>query len=156
MSDEEASHLPSRHDEAGGAFQQIESYDACEETDSMEHEPVAFSLDELRYSAHSFHVISGPGEQAAKPRTFRAQHVRLQSLMPSIDYSALVSVTMVLAALAVTFVNTPETIQQMEDLMAQSYHVWKVGENDATSKQLALDFLNGLVIVTAIGAMTFG
>jgi len=40
--------------------------------------------------------------------------------------------------------------------MAQSYHVWQVGENDATAKQVALDFLNGLVIVTVIGTMTFG
>lgn len=63
---------------------------------------------------------------------------------------------MILAALAVTYVNTPETIQQGEALMSQAYHVWKVGENDSTSKQLALDFMNGLVIVTVIGTMTFG
>ena len=63
---------------------------------------------------------------------------------------------MILAALAVTYVNTPETIQQGEALMSQAYHVWTVGENDSTTKQLALDFMNGLVIVTVIGTMTFG
>ena len=88
----------------------------------------ALSLNELMYSAHSFHVISLP-----------------------------VSITMVLAAMAVTYVNTPETIQQGEQLMSQAYHVWKTdAETDSTSKQLALDFANSLVIVSAIGAMTFG
>ena len=36
------------------------------------------------------------------------------------------------------------------------YTVWKVDDGDSTSKQLALDFANGLVIVTVIGTMTFG
>ena len=86
------------------------------------------SLNELMYSAHSFHVISLP-----------------------------VSITMILAALAVTYVNTPETIQQGADMMSQAYHVWKVdADTDSTSRQLALDFANGLVIVTVIGTMTFG
>ncbi|KAL3796858.1 hypothetical protein HJC23_008811 [Cyclotella cryptica] len=88
----------------------------------------ALSLNELMYSAHSFHVISLP-----------------------------VSLTMILAALAVTYVNTPETIQQGEALMSQAYHVWKVdAATDSTSKQLVLDFANGLVIVSVIGTMTFG
>ena len=88
----------------------------------------ALSLNELMYSAHSFHIISLP-----------------------------VSITMVLAALAVTYINTPETIEQGEKLMSQAYHVWKTdAETDSTSKQLALDFANSLVIVTAIGTMTFG
>lgn len=89
---------------------------------------VALSLNELMYSAHSFHVISLP-----------------------------VSITMCLAALAVTFVNTPETIQQGAALMSQAYHVWSVdAETDSTGKQLLLDFANGLVIVCVIGTMTFG
>lgn len=41
--------------------------------------------------------------------------------------------------------------------MSSTYHVWKVDtENDSTSRQLALDLANGLVIVTVIGTMTFG
>ena len=86
------------------------------------------SLNELMYSAHSFHVISLP-----------------------------VSITMILAALAVTYVNTPETIQQGADMMSQAYHVWKVdADADSASRQIVLDFANGLVIVTVIGTMTFG
>ncbi|KAL7529536.1 hypothetical protein ACHAXR_003015, partial [Thalassiosira sp. AJA248-18] len=119
--------LPPHHDDTRGGFQRVENYEACEEGEDEEVEDIALSLNELMYSAHSFHVISLP-----------------------------VSITMVLAALAVTYVNTPETIQQGEALMSQAYHVWKVGENDSTSKQLALDFANGLVIVTVIGTMTFG
>ena len=108
-----------------GAFQPLAVSSASE--DEMDAEE-ALSLNELMYSAHSFHVISLP-----------------------------VSITMVLAAMAVTYVNTPETIEQGEQLMSQAYHVWKVdAETDSTSKQLALDFANSLVIVTAIGTMTFG
>lgn len=68
--------LPSHHDDTRGGFQPIESYDACEEEEegdgggardgasaaSEDDEDVALSLNELMYSAHSFHVISLPGE----------------------------------------------------------------------------------------------
>lgn len=147
--------LPSYHHHDGSAataatssrlsgFQKVQSYESHEDNEdenrnepaddhhdddrSNEDEDGAFSLNELMYSAHSFHVISLP-----------------------------VSITMILAALAVTYVNTPETIAQGAALMSQAYHVWKVdAEKDSTSKQLALDFANGLVIVTVIGTMTFG
>lgn len=111
--------------DAKGAFQPLAVSSASEDELDVEGD---LSLNELMYSAHSFHVISLP-----------------------------VSITMILAAMAVTYINTPETIQQGEQLMAQAYHVWKVdAETDSTSKQLALDFANSLVIVSAIGAMTFG
>mmetsp|Transcript_8512 Transcript_8512/g.18405 ORF Transcript_8512/g.18405 Transcript_8512/m.18405 type:complete len:668 (-) Transcript_8512:203-2206(-) len=123
--------LPSHHDDTRGGFQRVDNYEACvEDNDNNEddgEDDIALSLNELMYSAHSFHVISLP-----------------------------VSITMILAALAVTYVNTPETIQQGEAIMSQAYHVWTVDANDSTSKQLALDFMNGLVIVTVIGTMTFG
>lgn len=113
-------------EDAKGSFQPLAIHSSASE-DEMDVEG-ALSLNELMYSAHSFHVISLP-----------------------------VSITMVLAALAVTYINTPETIQQGEKLMSQAYHVWKVdAETDSTSKQLAVDFMNSLVIVSAIGAMTFG
>eukprot|EP00578_Thalassiosira_sp_NH16_P007089 CAMPEP_0181121884 /NCGR_PEP_ID=MMETSP1071-20121207/24995_1 /TAXON_ID=35127 /ORGANISM="Thalassiosira sp., Strain NH16" /LENGTH=653 /DNA_ID=CAMNT_0023206771 /DNA_START=27 /DNA_END=1988 /DNA_ORIENTATION=+ len=119
--------LPSHHDDTRGGFQRVENYDACEEDEEVGEEDIALSLNELMYSAHSFHVISFP-----------------------------VSITMILAALAVTYVNTPETIQQGAALMSQAYHVWTVDSDDSTSKQLALDFANSLVIVSVIGTMTFG
>ena len=131
--------LPSHHDDTRGVssgFQRVENYDACEDdhssttfsNDENEEEMIAdLSLNELMYSAHSFHVISLP-----------------------------VSITMILAALAVTYVNTPETIKQGAALMNSAYHAFEVNTNDSTSKQLFLDFANGLVIVTVIGTMTFG
>ena len=47
-------------------------------------------------------------------------------------------------------------VQQGEALMSQAYKAWKVSDSDSTSKEIMLDFANGLVIVTAIGTMTFG
>jgi hypothetical protein len=112
-------------DTSKASFQPLAVSSASEDEMDVEGD---LSLNELMYSAHSFHVISLP-----------------------------VTITMVLAAMAVTYINTPETIAQGEQLMSQAYHVWKVdAETDSTSKQLALDFANSLVIVSAIGAMTFG
>ena len=56
-------HLMSPHNETREAFQRVESYDACEASDGEDDDDndAAFSLNELLYSAHSFHVISGPG-----------------------------------------------------------------------------------------------
>lgn len=112
-------------DTSEASFQPLAVSSASEDEMDVEGD---LSLNELMYSAHSFHVISLP-----------------------------VTITMVLAAMAVTYINTPETIAQGEQLMSQAYHVWKVdAETDSTSKQLAVDFANSLVIVSAIGAMTFG
>mmetsp|Transcript_26841 Transcript_26841/g.38362 ORF Transcript_26841/g.38362 Transcript_26841/m.38362 type:complete len:627 (+) Transcript_26841:57-1937(+) len=127
--------LPTHHERSSrnGKFQRVgqNSY-AYEENDESDDEldnnsEEALSLNELMYSAHSFHVIVVP-----------------------------VSITMILAALAVTYINTPQTLQEGAQVMSE-YHVWKVDiENDSTSKQLVADFVNGLVIVTEIGTMTFG
>jgi len=129
--------LPSHHDESrgvGGERTDVNNNNDNEDGSAAARPPptvvdeVALSLNELMYSAHSFHVISLP-----------------------------VSITMCLAALAVTYVNTPETIQQGAALMSQAYHVWSVdAATDSTGKQLLLDFANGLVIVCVIGTMTFG
>lgn len=130
--------LPSYHDDdRGGRFQNVLDDDVDDNSvrnnESRQEGPIdvavaTLSLNELMYSAHSFHVISLP-----------------------------VSITMCLAALAVTYVNTPETIQQGAALMSEAYHVWSVdAATDSTGKQLLLDFANGLVIVCVIGTMTFG
>ena len=97
--------LPSHHDESRGVGRERttvannnDNEDGAPATRPPVVEPeVALSLNELMYSAHSFHVISLP-----------------------------VSITMCLAALAVTYVNTPQTIQQGAALMSQAYHVWSV------------------------------
>jgi hypothetical protein len=129
--------LPSHHEGSrrNGGFQRVEQSSSYEENDDDSdvdeldnNSEEALSLNELMYSAHSFHVMVGP-----------------------------VSITMILAALAVTFINTPQTLQEGAQVMGEAYHVWKVDiENDSTSKQLLADFVNGLAIVTVIGTMTFG
>jgi len=51
------------HDDTRGGFQRVENYDACESDDEAtdeDDEEIALSLNELMYSAHSFHVISLP------------------------------------------------------------------------------------------------
>ena len=63
--------LPQHHDDTRGGFQRLENYDACDEEGSEaeeeeesyedDEEDMGFSLNELMYSAHSFHVISLPG-----------------------------------------------------------------------------------------------
>lgn len=128
--------LPTHHEgsKRNGGFQRVEQSSSYDDNDDSDNEDVdsnseeALSLNELMYSAHSFHVMVAP-----------------------------VSITMILAALAVTFINTPETLREGAQVMSEAYHVWKVDiENDSASKQLLADFVNGLVIVTVIGTMTFG
>ena len=90
--------LPSHHDDTRGGFQRIGNYDSCDSQDEGDETREqagdagegledSLSLNELMYSAHSFHVMSFP-----------------------------VSITMILAALAVTYVNTPQLIQQGAEL----------------------------------------
>ena len=126
--------LPTHHERSSrnGGFQRVEQnyYDEDDDSDNDidSNSEEALSLNELMYSAHSFHVMVVP-----------------------------VSITMILAALAVTYINTPQTLQEGAKVMSEAYHVWRVDiENDSTSKQLVADFVNGFVMVTAIGAMTFG
>ena len=136
MANADGNCLPSHHEGSrNGGFQRVEQnpheeYDDSDDDESLldNNSEEALSLNELMYSAHSFHVMVVP-----------------------------VSITMILAALAVTFVNTPQTLQEGAQVMSEAYHVWKVDiENDSTSKQLVADFVNGLAIVCVIGTMTFG
>lgn len=70
-----------------------------------------------------------------------------------------VSLTMVLAALAVVFINTEETIARGEQEL-HVYQVWKSDStqraNQSTGKNLAMSLGNTLVMVTFIATMTFG
>src|SRR5210317_1729639 len=132
--------LPTHHEgSSSNGFQRVgqNSYDEnddCSYSDDEDENSVnniseePLSLNELMYSAHSFHVMVVP-----------------------------VSITVILAALAVTFFNTPQTLREGAQVMSDAYHVWKVDiDNDSASKQLVADFVNGLAMVTAIGIMTFG
>lgn len=62
---------------------------------------------------------------------------------------------MILAALAVVYINDDETLQQGEAAMQQAYTVWKGAESDSTGKALALSLGNAFIMVSVICAMTF-
>ena len=84
----------------------------------------------------------------------------------SSSYRALVkpvTLTMILAALAVTFVTTPSNKRMMEESMSHSYTVFDVSDNTdsgdhhrSNAGKLGLSLVNGLVMVSVIAALTFG
>jgi presenilin 1 len=68
---------------------------------------------------------------------------------------SLVSITMILSACAVVFINNEETIQQGEASLQEAYIIWKGNESDSTGKTLIVSLGNAFVMVSAICAMTF-
>ena len=86
------------------------------------------SLEELLYSSASYHAIATP-----------------------------VSITMILSALAVVYINTEETIREGEEALSAAYEAFDntAGGEASTAQTLGLSLLNALIIVCAIGAMTF-
>jgi len=90
------------------------------------------SLEELMYSSSSYHAIVKP-----------------------------VITTMILAALAVTYVTTPSNKRAMENSM-HTYTFFDVSDNDSTgghhssAKNLGLSLVNGLIMVSVIATLTFG
>eukprot|EP00980_Cylindrotheca_fusiformis_P001538 scaffold350_cov133-Cylindrotheca_fusiformis.AAC.9 len=96
-----------------------------EDNEAHEYE-YAMSLSELLYSTSSFYAIIVP-----------------------------VTITMVLAALAVVHINTDETIEQGAQQMAQAYQIWKINSSSSVGENIGLALANGLVMVTAICLMTF-
>ena len=71
-----------------------------------------------------------------------------------IVFTIIVTVTMVLAALAVVFINDKNTLQQGADEMAAAYEYFDTS-NSSGGSALMLSLLNGLIMVSVIGAMTF-
>jgi hypothetical protein len=84
------------------------------------------SMEELIYGASSFHAIVKP-----------------------------VSITMILAALAVNYVNTEETKASGEAALDQSYQVFTLSDDQSAATNLGLGLVNALVIVAVITGMTF-
>jgi presenilin 1 len=82
-------------------------------------------LDELMYCFASFHAIIGP-----------------------------VSITMILSALSVVYINTDETRAQGEAAFSSTYEVIALDEGDS-SQNFAASVGNTLIIVSVICAMTF-
>mmetsp|Transcript_33324 Transcript_33324/g.49019 ORF Transcript_33324/g.49019 Transcript_33324/m.49019 type:complete len:570 (-) Transcript_33324:270-1979(-) len=97
-------------------------------TNDQDGERESLSLEEILYSASSYHAIAKP-----------------------------VCATMTLSALAVNYINTEATLSMGAQQMKESYTVFSTGgEGQSTGENIGLSLLNGLVIVTVIGAMTFG
>ena len=87
------------------------------------------SLEEVLYSANSFHAIVRP-----------------------------VSTTMMLAALAAVYINNEQSRELGEQQFASAYNVWEIDSSGDGSigKNLALSIGNTLIMVCVIGTMTFG
>ena len=113
-------------DEAGG--EDDEDYDDEEESqDEESQEDFSMSIQELLYSSSSYYAIAKP-----------------------------VTVTMILAALAVVVVNTEETVQAGEQAMSQAYQVWHVdAASNSNGENLARSLGNAAIMISVIGCMTF-
>jgi len=96
-----------------------------DDDDEGSYEEREMTLQELMYSSSSFYAI----------------------VMP-------VSITMILSALAVVFINTEATLAQGAESMAAAYQYFDTS-NASTVETLFLSLLNGLIMVTVIGGMTF-
>lgn len=96
-----------------------------DEDDDDSYEEREMTLQELMYSSSSFYAIVVP-----------------------------VSVTMILSALAVVYINNEETLADGAATMAEAYQYFDT-TNAGTFSTLLLSLLNGLIMVTVIGMMTF-
>lgn len=86
---------------------------------------VVISLDELKYGFSSFHAISTP-----------------------------VSITMILAALAVTYIQVETSTNS--DEVSSFYTIFDVSDtSNSDAKNFGLSLINGLVIISVIAAATF-
>ena len=66
-----------------------------------------------------------------------------------------VLLTMIFAALSVVYIRTPESAEANEEALTNSYTVLDTDEDSSNAKQLGQSLVNGLVIVSAICALTF-
>lgn len=94
---------------------------------SVDEEEFGMSIQELLYSSSSYYAIAKP-----------------------------VTITMVLAALAVVFINTDATREAGKEAMATAYQVWNVDDSSMNKGEtLALSLANAFVMICVIGLMTF-
>ena len=122
--------LPSLHQNAAlGEDQTANNNNASDDKDEGEEgEGVgrSISLQELIYATSSFHAIIRP-----------------------------VSITMILTAISVYYINTPATKAAGEKALDQTYQVFTISDNQSAALNLGYGLINSLIIVCAIGAMTF-
>ena len=86
---------------------------------------ISISIDELIYGASSFHAIVKP-----------------------------VSLTMLLSSLSVIYINTEQSKAMGEEALGV-YQAFTISEDASSATSLGLSLVNALIIVAAIGAMTF-
>ena len=91
-----------------------------------EEEEEGISLEEIIYAAASYSAVLKP-----------------------------VSITMILASLAVMYINTEETKAAGEQALDQSYQVFTISDDQSAATSLGLGLVNSLIIVCVIGGMTF-
>mmetsp|Transcript_22225 Transcript_22225/g.32316 ORF Transcript_22225/g.32316 Transcript_22225/m.32316 type:complete len:640 (-) Transcript_22225:71-1990(-) len=121
--------LPSRRNKHEDDEEECNSYDCSEDCseDSDDDEEEEMSVKELMYAVNSYHTIAQP-----------------------------VTITMVLAAMAVVYINTQDTIEQGAAQLASTYTVFSLDtDSDSKSTTLAKSFANALVMVCFICALTF-
>jgi presenilin 1 len=113
-------------DEDDEAVDNDDDDDGSEDSDVSEDEP-GMSIQELLYSSSSYYAIAKP-----------------------------VTLTMVLAALAVVIINTEDTVQAGEAAMSSAYQVWEVDSvSNSNGENLFRSLANALVMICVIGGMTF-
>uniref|UniRef100_A0A7S3P6F6 Presenilin n=1 Tax=Amphora coffeiformis TaxID=265554 RepID=A0A7S3P6F6_9STRA len=104
-----------------------EGYDDDDDEDEESQEEFGMSIQELLYSSSSYYAIAKP-----------------------------VTITMILAALAVVVVNTQQTIEAGEEAMSQAYQVWQVDSaSSSNGENLARSLGNAAIMIGVIGGMTF-
>lgn len=125
---------PQRTQSIHDDYENSESYSTSgsegdEYEDDYDGEEPPLSLEELLYSASSFHAIVRP-----------------------------VSATMILAALASVYINTEASRELGEEQFASAYNVWHVDNSSGANvgKNLLASVGNTFVMVLVIGTMTFG
>jgi presenilin 1 len=96
------------------------------EDDDEEESDLTISMDELLYSASSYHAIAQP-----------------------------VSLAMILSALAVVLINNDDSREAGQQAMANAYEVWSMNGSSSNEHLLALSLANALVMVSFICCMTF-
>jgi presenilin 1 len=81
-------------------------------------------------------------------------HIHI-SLVWKFSFPFLVSITMILSALAVVYINDEHTLTQGAQDLASAYQYFDTS-NSSLFSTIALSLVNSLIIVSVIGAMTFG
>lgn len=114
--------------EQDGLIREAPSTDSQGTTDTQDTQEEEFmSIEELIYSSSSYYAIAKP-----------------------------VTLTMVLAALAVVIINDDATRAANEAAMASAYHVFNVNDsNESARENLAHSLANAIIIVSVICCMTF-